>query len=168
MSVSSTSSTSVSDLASVLLRRFDANADGKLSGEEFGSLLGQLLGRISDGSASSTTTNAAATTTTTTRARVGTMAGFDEAKLSNPDHGTFKYQIGRILQYYPNNAEGLRQALPEIQRIVPGATITGSNGDKLDFGNYLDPKSGRIGVVDVIVAAGGPAGGTAWAWQPVE
>jgi hypothetical protein len=93
------------------------------------------------------------------------MAGFDDTKLRDESHTSFKYQIGRILQYYPNTPEGLWQALPEIQKLVPGAKIIGTHGDKIDFGTYDDPKSGRIGVIDVLLAAA--EGGRGWAWQPV-
>ena len=94
------------------------------------------------------------------------MEGFDYFKLRDDTHTSFKYQIGRILQFYPNTPDGLQQALPEIQNLVPGATITGSKGDRIDFGDYVDPKSGKIGVVDVITCAG--LGGRGWAWMPLE
>ena len=115
-----------------------------------------------------TTTGTTATTadTTTARTRVGVMASFSDEKLADPTHTSFKYQIGRILQYYPNTPEGLKAALPEIQKLVPEAKIVGTNGDKLDFGSYVDRKSGKIGVVDVLHAAG--RGGESWGWRPVS
>jgi len=58
-------------------------------------------------------------------------AGWDPNKWSNPAHNTPKYQIGRILQKYPSTPEGLRRALPEIQQLFPGASISGTNGDRL-------------------------------------
>jgi hypothetical protein len=79
---------------------------------------------------------------------------------------TLKYQVGRILQQYPNTSQGLRDALAEIQQIAPGVKITGTNGDKLDFGSYIDPKAGRIGVVDGL--QGASIGGRAWQWSPIE
>ena len=60
----------------------------------------------------------------------------------------------------------MQQALAEIQAIVPEAKIVGTNGDKIDFGSYVDAKAGKIGVIDVLVGAA--QGGRAWAWQPVE
>ncbi|MEW5981030.1 MAG: hypothetical protein AB1806_01510 [Acidobacteriota bacterium] len=176
MSVSGTSLNQLTDLASALMQRFDANADGKLSGEEFGALLGQLLAGAAPSGAGPSLSGApagrvapsAVEVSAQGRQRLGEFAGFDMAKLDNLDWGSFKYRIGRILQHYPNTTEGLRQALPEIRQIVPGATIAGAMGDKIDFGTYQDPKSGLIGVVDVILAAGGPEGGRAWTWQPVE
>jgi hypothetical protein len=74
--------------------------------------------------------------------------------------------MGRILQGYANTPAGLREALPEIQQLVPGAKIVGSKGDKVDFGDYVDNRGTRIGVIDLIQAAG--EGGKAWTWQPAE
>ena len=60
-----------------------------------------------------------------------------------------------ILNLYPHTPAGLQAALPELQRVFgPHVTITGSKGDKLDFGNGL--------VVDVIRSAG--QGGLGWQW----
>jgi hypothetical protein len=176
----------MTELAKNLVQRFDANKDGSLTTDEFASFLTSLLGRmtVSAAAAASATpaagaakasATAAATTTTstkgtsrppTTRVRQGAMLGFDEGKLGNATHTSFKYQVGRILQYYPNTPEGLQQALAEIRQLVPGARIVGTHGDKIDFGDYEDSRSGRIGVVDVLVGAGD--GGRGWAWQPVE
>lgn len=96
----------------------------------------------------------------------GLLEGFDPAKLSNPAHLTLKYQVGRILQQYPNTPRGLQDALPAIQALVPGVRITGSSGDKLDFGSYTDASQRRIGVVDVL--RGASVGGLAWQWAPLE
>jgi hypothetical protein len=64
------------------------------------------------------------------------MGGLDPAKLANLNHKSLKYEVGRILQYHPNTPEGLRAALP----------VRGE----------------RIGIVDVIFAAG--EGGKSWQW----
>jgi hypothetical protein len=168
-----TAVSSMSDLASSIIKNFDANNDGALSKDEFASFLGQLLNNTSSQTSSSTNPVATGLTTlypsaTASAARVksGTLAGFDETKLNDTGHTSFKYQIGRILQYYPSTPAGLQQALDEIRQLVPGAKIIGTNGDKIDFGDYNDAKSGKIGVVDVLVGAA--SGGRAWAWQPVE
>ena len=96
-----------------------------------------------------------------------TLSGVNLNQLmANASHDSTKYRIGRILQYYPNTPAGLRDALPEIQQIIPGVKIAGGNGDKLDFGSYVDPKGYKIGIIDVLQAAG--AGGTAWQWAPVS
>jgi hypothetical protein len=165
------------ELAGAIVQNFDGNRDGNLSADEFTSFLSQLLGGATSQQAQAgarqpvpllqsvlfPTETAAATVP---RARVGSMIGFDDTKLNNASHTTFKYQIGRILQYYPSTKEGLQAALPEIQKLVPGAKIVGTNGDKIDFGDFTDAKSGKIGMVDVLVGAA--TGGRGWAWQPVE
>jgi hypothetical protein len=167
---------SMSELASSIIKTFDANADGSLSKNEFASFLGQLLGSSAQSQAPGSDAGGSVTpglstlfpsaSATVARAKAGTLLGFDDNKLNNTGHTSFKYQVGRILQYYPSTPAGLQQALAEIQELVPGAKIIGTNGDKVDFGDYTDQKSGRIGVVDVLVGAS--SGGRAWAWQPVE
>jgi hypothetical protein len=162
-----TSATALQDLAKTITTRFDTDGDGRLSTDEFSGFLSSFLGSLNSNpltaAASSSTSSS---TSSATRDKVGTMAGFDATKLANLSHTSTKYQIGRVLQYYPNTPAGLKDALPELQQLVPGVKITGSNGDKLDFGEYVDPKGFRIGVIDVIQAAG--AGGVAWQWNPVD
>jgi len=158
----------IDDFVASVTRRFDANGDGNLSTAEFSGFLTQFLGTL--GTGLPTASGAAASPTgggpaTNARVPVGTLAGFDATKLADPAVTSFKYQIGRILQFYPNTAAGLRDALPEIQQLVPGATIVGD--DKLDFGTYADPQAGRIGTVDVIQAVHGDRGGVAWQWAPI-
>ena len=170
--ITATNQTNV--LVNSIIQRFDANGDGSLSANEFGAFLTQLVGSATTQDSAATRINvtnpstlfATASAPVVERSRVGTMLGFDYNKLSDESHNTFKYQMGRILQHFPNTPEGLRQALPEIQNLVPGARITGTHGDKIDFGNYEDPRAGRIGVIDVLVGAAD--GGRGWAWQPVE
>lgn len=173
MATSISSASQVSDLVNAIVQKFDANGDGKLSKDEFGSFLTNLIGGFGAAGGLATAVTSAARPAGTPAAaalqgRVGKFAGFDMVKMDDANHTSFKYQIGRILQNYANTAEGLQQALPEIQKLVPGAKIVGSKGDKIDFGDYDDPKSGRIGIVDVILAAGGPEKGLAWTWQPVD
>ena len=162
-------------LANSIIQKFDANRDGSLSSDEFASFLTQLVGSVGTQQTSTTSKTKAldlstlfptVVTPAAVRSRVGTMAGFDDLKLRDETHRSFKYEIGRILQYHPNTPEGLQEALPEILKLVPGAKIIGTHGDKIDFGDYNDTKSGHIGVIDVLVGAG--EGGRAWAWQPVE
>lgn len=165
------------ELAGAIVQNFDANRDGSLSADEFTSFLSQLVGGTT-GQQTQAAARQPATllsavlfptetaATTPPRARVGTMMGFDDVKLNNPSHATFKYQVGRILQFYPSTKEGLQAALPEIQKLVPGAKIVGTNGDKIDFGDYTDAEAGKIGMIDVLVGAS--TGGRGWAWQPVE
>jgi hypothetical protein len=176
LSTSSITGTAVRDLAATITRQLDADKDGKLSVGEFEGFLTQFLGSLQSGTGSSgvstqplaslaaTATNAATAAATTTRAKVGTMGGFDATKMANTEHKSAKYEVGRILQYYPNTPDGLRQALPEIQAIAPNAKIVGTKGDKIDFGGWVDGKGYAIGVVDVLQAAG--IGGKAWQWIP--
>jgi len=170
------------DLASSILKSYDKDGNGSLSAQEFTSFLQQLVGDLRQTAKTTTETTAPSAgslatlfpsatasvpdASAQTRVRAGDMLGFDENKLGNPEHTTFKYQIGRILQYCPATKEGLQQALSEIQKLVPDAQIVGSNGDKIDFGAYVDPKAGKIGVIDVLVGAA--SGGRGWAWQPME
>jgi hypothetical protein len=162
----------IQDLASRITKKLDVDGDGNLSSIEFSSFLTQFLGALQtqpqNGSATSALNQVlnGNATASADRKAVGTMAGFDPIKMANASHDSTKYRIGRILQYYPNTPAGLRDALPEIQQIIPGVKIAGSNGDKLDFGSYVDPKGYKIGIIDVLQAAG--AGGTAWQWAPVS
>jgi len=164
MSTTVTSSTlSVVDLAGQLTKRFDTDKDGKLSTTEFTSLLSQLLGTLGASTAATFPSAAASPTASPLKSseKIGLMNGFDPAKLANLSHKTLKYEVGRILQYYPNTPEGLRAALPEIQQIVPEVKISAGKGDKLDFGEFRF-EGERIGIVDVIFAAG--EGGKSWQW----
>ncbi len=162
--------TVIQDLAKTITSRYDADGDGRLSSDEFSGFLSSFLGSLqnnpltSSNSALSSTNATTATAAAADRPKVGTMAGFDAAKLANTLHTSPKYQIGRVLQYYPNTPAGLKSALPELQQLVPGLAITGSKGDKLDFGSYISPEGIQVGVIDVIQSAG--AGGTAWQWAP--
>jgi hypothetical protein len=173
MSTSPIQSTTVlQDLAKAITGRFDADGNGQLSSEEFSGFLTSFLGSLKSnplqaaGSAGLPGAAASAPAADADRPNVGVMAGFDQGKLADLSHTSTKYQIGRVLQHYPNSPAGLKAALPELQQLVPGVSITGSKGDLLDFGNYVSPDGFRIGVVDVIQSAG--TGGVAWQWAPVE
>ncbi len=176
MSISINSTSTIQNLATQITQKLDADRDGNLSTAEFSDFLAQFLGalqnkKMGDTSAMSSLVSALGATSTpsadsaSARDVVGTLAGYDPGKLANAEHTTTKYTIGRILQYYPNTPAGLRDALPEIQQIVPGAKIAGSKRDKLDFGGYIDARGEKIGVVDVLESAG--LGGRAWQWLPV-
>ncbi len=168
MATNSINSTSnpLAEMVATLTKRYDTNGDSKLSKDEFGSFLNDFLNGAGGRTNSTFAGGTAANTTSTSSAPVGRMEGFDGAKLANTSHDTMKYQIGRILQKFPNSPQGLRDALPEIQALVPGAKIAGSGGDKLDFGSFIDAERNRLGIVDVL--RGAHAGGLAWQWQPVE
>ena len=47
---------------------------------------------------------------------------------------------------------------------MPGVSIAGSKGDKLDFKGYTFADGTSLNVIDVIQSAG--SGGTAWQWAP--
>lgn len=170
MSTSSIQSTgAVQDLAQTIESWFQKNGVTSLSTSDFTGFLTEFLQSVQSAASAAAQPAAASATSapgSTDRPVVGTMAGFDPAKLADTSHTSLKYQIGRVLQYYPNTPAGLRAALPELQQVVPGVAISGDKGDLLDFGSYVDPKSGQIGVVDVLQSAG--LGGTAWQWSPVE
>ena len=155
MSTTITPSQTIQNLFAQITHRFDADRDGRLSTQEFSDFLTGLLSMSSRPSASpAAASNAAASAD---RVPIGTMAGFDFRKLADVTHDTFKYRLARILQYYPNTPEGLRQAMPEIEQTFPGAKIVGSGGDKVDFG--------AAGVIDLIQSAS--TGGVAWQFLPV-
>ena len=158
MSIPISTSTDTLTIVRELVRRLDVDGDGALSPDEFI----QIFSRFTEGA------DGTAPAGDQPRPGVGQFAGYDMQKMHDPGVQTFKYRIGRILQYYPNTPEGLEQALPEIQQIVPGARIVGSNGDKLDFGDYVDPEAGRIGVIDVIWAAARGGQGRAWQWLVID
>jgi hypothetical protein len=173
VSTASITGTAVRDLAAQITKQLDADNDGKLSSTEFEGFLSQFLNTVGQNVTTAAASASAAATAATAaapaaaaRPAIGIMAGFDPAKLANTAHDSFKYQIGRILQGFPNTPAGLREALPEIQALVPGAKIVGSKGDSIDFGAYVDNRGTRIGVIDLVQAAG--EGGKAWQWAPVE
>jgi hypothetical protein len=170
------------DLAVRITKQMDQDGDGKLSTTEFTNFLSSFFSSMSglsgttgttkDTATSPATTTAAATPAATTaldiptRPAVGTMAGFDYYKMIDKSGcTTVKYTVGRILQGFPNTPEGLRQALPDLQKFVPGLKIVGN--DKLDFGEYVSKEGQRIGVIDVIEAATETTG-KAWQWLPQE
>lgn len=92
----------------------------------------------------------------------GRLEGFDADKLAS-GHDSPKYRVARVLQNYPSTPEGLRQALPELQKLGLGdVAIGGSKGDKLTFSGQTDPRFNGVTTFDVIRAAGN--GGEAWQW----
>lgn len=169
MATNSINSTSnpLTEMVANLTKRYDTNGDSKLSQDEFGSFLNDFLNGAGTRTNSTFGAGTAANTTSSSSSTaVGIMEGFDPVKLANPSHNSMKYEIGRILQKFPNSPQGLRDALPEIQALVPGAKIAGSGGDKLDFGSFIDGEQNRLGIIDVL--RGAHAGGLGWQWQPVE
>ena len=163
------SASAMQDLAARITKRYDTNGDGSLSVNEFAGFLSNLTGMGGTTATTAGKTGAGASTSTshsssTSRTPVDSMPAFDGGKLADTSHKTVKYEIARILQYFPHTPAGLQAALPEIQAEFPSVTIKGSKGDLLDFGDYTS-NGEKIGVVDVIFAAG--EGGLAWQWGPV-
>jgi hypothetical protein len=162
--------TVIQDLAKAITSKYDTDANGSLSADEFSGFLSSFLGSMSNNPlataarSSSPSTSSIAATAVAERAKVGTMAGFDATKLADASRTSPKYQVGRILQYYPHTPAGLKNALPELQELVPGVSIAGNKGDKLDFKGYTFADGTSLNVIDVIQSAG--SGGTAWQWAP--
>jgi hypothetical protein len=155
-------------LVGQLAKRVDANGDGTVSTKEFGDFLTTLIasfGGQNVHSAFSATAGAAPAATsaapgapapaagTTTSKPV--MPGWDPAKWADEKHVTPKYLVGRILSNYPPTPQGLKDALAEIQKALPGTTIVGD--DKLDIPD--------VGKVDVGLAFK-KGGGVGWWWGP--
>lgn len=67
-------------------------------------------------------------------------------------------RVMAIVSKYPPTNEGIRAALPELQKEFPGVTILEhpKRLDKLQFPNGA--------IVDVIVGSGGPE--PKWGWMP--
>ncbi len=89
----------------------------------------------------------------TGKAAGGAMAGWNQENWDNPNMQTPKYVVGRILSNYDPSGEGLTAAMQEIQQAYPGATFDGK--DKVTIPG--------LGVIDVLVNAGGE--NRSWAWQ---
>lgn len=87
-----------------------------------------------------------------TAAAPGAPAGWDATKWANQAHQTDKYKAGRILAKYPPTAEGLKQAIPELQAAYPGLTFNGKDTIEIP----------GLGPIDVLQNAAG--GGVAWQW----
>lgn len=169
MSINSIGNTpDVSQLISGLMDRVDANKDGQLSKDEFGTFLTSLLGGMSQ-AASPTSPNAATVTATATAPLLAPLQataaartydpipGFDLGKLNNPSHTTTKYLFGRAVQDM-----GLAPSSANLQAVVDRfnanggkATVTGD--DTIDFGD-------GFGSIDVIFSVGDPE--ARWQWLP--
>jgi hypothetical protein len=85
------------------------------------------------------------------------MHGFNPDKWADTGHTTTKYTVGRILANHPPTPDGLKAALPEIQKAIPGVTLEG-----LDTLNI--PGAGSIDV-GLGFSTGGNVG---WWWGPKE
>jgi hypothetical protein len=73
------------------------------------------------------------------------LAGYDSGKWNDINHQSPKYAVGRILSQYPQDINGLKQAMPEIIKAYPGAVQTGEDTIKVP----------GVGEIDVVKAGGG-------------
>lgn len=155
LTTNKTTGADLTQLVEQLAKRADANRDGQVSTSEFAQFLVGLLQQTSDAGTtiSSPTTAPAKATSIADTPLPPCPGGWDPVKWTNPDHNTPKYVIGRILWRFPPTPDGLTQALPEIQKAMPGTTRVGD--DKLNIPD--------VGIVDVGVAFG-IGGGVGWGW----
>jgi hypothetical protein len=152
---------SISDLASRVFARVDANSDGRLSASEFQSFLEGLLGQVgraqTAGLGSAVSAAKAALDVPAPRVYQG-MLGFDYVKLNTPTHTTPKYVFARATQDVSlpfdraSRSAGLQQIVDNVkQNGYPNAKVTGD--DTIDFGD-------GYGDIDVLTGDG------QWWWGP--
>jgi hypothetical protein len=148
----------ISQLISKVMDKYDADKDGKLTQQEFGTFLGGLLnGTGATGLTSGKDPGGFSSTTGAYRAK---LAGFDFAKLDDPSMrgaGTSKYIAARIFQDFPPMPESLPGVVERLK--AQGIDARQTDFDKIDFGDGYGP-------IDVIQGAY-PGGGVAWQWLPV-
>ena len=150
----------ISQLISRVMDKYDADKDGKLTSQEFGTFLTGLLGG-GTGTArlTGTASAAAAANPTSAGGYRGRLAGFDFAKLDDPSMrgaGTSKYMAARIFQDYPPMPESIPAVVERLR--AQGINAAQTDHDKIDFGDGYGP-------IDVIQGAY-PGGGVAWQWLP--
>ena len=179
MAIDSTSLDSAVGKSSQLFARLDTNQDGKLSAQEFGSFLDELLQQIESRRTSGLGSAAAAGTAT--RATAGSavssvdpglnpsasasrsyqpMLGFDYTKLNTATHVTPKYVFARATQDVTlgwdraSRSAGLEQIADYVrQHGYANAAVVAD--DKIDFGD-------GYGAIDVLTGDG------QWWWGPVN
>jgi hypothetical protein len=158
-STSAAADADISPLIQQLVKRADANHDGKVTGAEFMNFLSGLLGSnspiASTASTGATSTNPTGGTNSTTLPPC--PPGWDPVKWSDLSHTTPKYVVGRIITQYPPTPQGLIDAMPQLQAAIPGLTQVGD--DTLSIPG--------AGVVDVGLSFGA-GGGVGWWWGPQD
>lgn len=157
---------SVQDLARTLMQNFDANKDGQVSTQEFGTFLTQLLSGI-NGAAGTAYKGTALGTSPTTSAVTGSsnlkFEGFDFAAVKDPAKSA-KYAYAAAAKksgIMPTSKADAEQWFntsikPEMEKL--GHRIDWVRGDKFQFTNW----QGTF-VVDYVRGAG--SGNPALAWQ---
>jgi len=171
---SSSNTDAISQLISKVMGKYDADKDGRLSSNEFGSFLTGLLGGPA-GQQSGTGAASAASAAGGTAATDGTsgtyrerfdgdgpyrfyLAGFDHNNLDNPAMQTVKYRAARVFIDFKPQPENLPAIVDRLQQI--GINAKQVSSDKIDFGDGWGP-------IDVIQGAY-PGGGVAWQWLRPE
>ena len=147
-----TTGADLTQLVEQLAKRADVNRDGQVSTSEFAQFLVGLLQATSPAGTFGTSSPTPLTSPVDTPLPP-CPSGWDSAKWVNPNHNTPKYVVGRILAKFPPTPDGLTQALPEVQKAIPGTTRVGD--DKLDIPD--------VGIVDVGLSFG-IGGGVGWWW----
>ncbi len=166
MSVNSvTSGNSLQELASLLVKNFDSNGDGKLGSDEFGSLVTQLASQLN---VPATTTNAYKTTTASTpvvglSGTTGRFEGFDFARAQDTQKsakdafamlankaGSMPRTKAEAQEWFNSKIKGEFEAL--------GHKVNWVEGDKFSFTNWQGTYT-----VDFIRGADGD--NPAFAWQ---
>lgn len=152
-----TGGSSIDALARQLMSQVDANKDGQLSAQEFGTFLTRMLDGASDPSAVPHNHVSPGLT----GSEYQPMSGFDTSKLNDTSHTTMKYTFARAVQDL-----GLLQAptSDNLQAIVDrlaeaGVTATVVSKDKIDFGDGYGP-------IDVIARTG--TAEAQWQWLVPE
>jgi len=155
----------VGQLITGLMDRVDANKDGQLSKDEFGTFLTSLLGGLQQKMGSTGTANTAPlmrpvsanAAAVTPRTNYDPIPGFDLGKLNDPSHVTTKYTFGRAVQdlSLPPTSGNLQAVVDHLNAKGGTAKVTGD--DTIDFGD-------GFGSVDVIFSVGDP--GARWQWLP--
>jgi hypothetical protein len=140
----------LTQLVGDLTRKVDTNGDGQVSTTEFAQFLTQLIGQAGQPKSTGPSFD---TPRAVPAALPPALPGWDAGKWADPTHVTPKYVIGRILANFAPTPQGLEDALPDIQRAIPGTTRVGD--DKLDIPG--------VGIVDVGLSFS-VGGGVGWWW----
>jgi hypothetical protein len=162
------SASTLNELASALVSRFDLNKDGQLTTEEFTQFLSSMLGSAGLSSAASTAAGTTAATGTSSTAFHGTvrprMSGFSAVKLADESHTTIKYKFGRVAQRY--SLEGVHDKASAQDLLTSmksdfdaaGLNVVDIKGDSIK----IKDNSGQESWIDVIYGANGRS--PAWQW----
>lgn len=161
MAINAVGSTNgVDQLVQQLMKGIDTNRDKQVSTSEFTTFLSKLLTNFSGQPTTTSMPGASRGAFAGVQALVpgsySAMAGFDTAKINDPNHTTLKYQFARAVQdlglLHAAATENLQRVVDYLNQNGGHATVTGK--DTIDFGDGHGP-------VDVIFDVGGAAA----AWQ---